>query len=150
MALDEALTLALTRRPELRALEITRAQNEIDRTYFKNQTKPQVNVVGGYTLSGLAGDPLSSTTQPPVRRQRSDAALLARLNELSVLANLDPLDPPPPSTSAGVPPISSSAAGDVVEQPVRAPLPDRGRPAADGLAARATAPRAPTWHVRRL
>ena len=57
-ALDQALTLALTRRPELKSLEIQRAQNEIDQAFFKNQTKPQVNVVGGYTLSGLAGDPL--------------------------------------------------------------------------------------------
>ncbi len=58
IVLDEAVKLALARRPELRALDITRAQNEIDRAFFKNQTKPQLNVVGGYTLSGLAGDPL--------------------------------------------------------------------------------------------
>jgi HAE1 family hydrophobic/amphiphilic exporter-1 len=101
--LDQALTLALTRRPELKSLEIQRAQNEIDQSFFKNQTKPQVNVVGGYTLSGLAGDPLSSTVDPPVDTNDPDAALFARLNQLSLLANLEPLDTPPPSTSAGVP-----------------------------------------------
>ena len=36
-ALDQALTLALTRRPELKSLEIQRAQNEIDQAFFKNQ-----------------------------------------------------------------------------------------------------------------
>jgi outer membrane protein TolC len=105
IALDEAVRLALTRRPELRALESTRAQNEVDRAYFRDQRKPLVNVVGGYTITGLAGDPLSSTTQPPVSGgSGSDAALLARLNELSVLAGFTPLDAPP-ATSNAVPPL---------------------------------------------
>jgi outer membrane protein TolC len=102
-ALDQALTLALARRPELKSLEIQRAQNDIDQSFFKNQTKPQVNVVGGYTLSGLAGDPLSSTVDPPVDTNDPDAALLARLNQLSLLANLEPLDAPAPSADFGVP-----------------------------------------------
>jgi outer membrane protein TolC len=103
-SLDEALTVALSRRPELKALDINLAQNEIDRAFFKNQTKPQINVIGGYTLSGLAGDPLDSTSEPPVGGgDDPDAALFARLNELSLLANLDPLDPPTPSTGGGVP-----------------------------------------------
>ena len=101
--LDQAVKLALSRRPELKALDITRAQNEIDQTFFRNQTKPQVNVVGGYTLSGLAGDPLDSTSQPPVGSDNANTALYARLNELSILANLEPLDPPATSTAAGVP-----------------------------------------------
>ncbi len=103
--LDQAVKLALTRRPELKALDITRAQNEIDQTFFKNQTKPQINVVGGYTLSGLAGDPLDSTSQPPVGSDNANTALYARLNELAALASLDPLDPPPTSTATGVPPF---------------------------------------------
>jgi outer membrane protein TolC len=103
ITLDEAMKQALSRRPELRTLDITLAQNEIDRTFFKNQTKPQVNVVGGYTLSGLAGDPLDTTSQPPVGT--SDSALYSRLNELSLLASLDPIDPPVTSTATGVPPF---------------------------------------------
>ncbi len=101
--LDDALKLALSRRPELKALDITRAQNDIDQAFFRNQTKPQVNVIGGYTLSGLAGDPLDTTSQPPVGTDNANAALYARLNELSFLASLDPLDPPPTSTASGVP-----------------------------------------------
>jgi HAE1 family hydrophobic/amphiphilic exporter-1 len=106
MALEEAVRLALTRRPELRAVDSARAQNEVDRAYFRDQTKPLVNLVGGYTVTGLAGDPLSSTSQPPVSSgSSSDAALLARLNELSVLAGFTPLDAPPPTTGSTVPPI---------------------------------------------
>jgi outer membrane protein TolC len=101
--LDDAVKMALSRRPELKALDITRAQNDVDRAFFRNQTKPQINVIGGYTLSGLAGDPLASTSEPPVGSDDPDAALFARLNELSLLANLDPLDPPTTSTGGGVP-----------------------------------------------
>jgi outer membrane protein TolC len=101
--LEEAVKLALGRRPELRALDVNRAQNDIDRAFFKNQTKPQINVVGGYTLQGLAGDPLASSSQPPVGPSDADAALYARLNALSLLANLDPLVPPTSSADNGVP-----------------------------------------------
>ena len=101
---DAAVKLAMTRRPELQVLDSTLAQNAIDRAYFKDQTKPQVNVVGGFTLSGLAGDPLTGTSEPPVGGS-SDDALLTRLNELSLLAGLTPLDEPPPTTGTGVPPF---------------------------------------------
>jgi outer membrane protein TolC len=106
LALEEAVTLALARRPELRALDSSRAQNAVDRAFFKDQTKPQVNLVGGTTLSGLAGDPLTTTSEPPVGGGTDpDDALLARLNELSMLAGLAPLETPPPSTGGGVPPL---------------------------------------------
>jgi HAE1 family hydrophobic/amphiphilic exporter-1 len=106
IGLDAAVQLALSRRPELRALESTRAQNDVDRAFFRDQTKPAVNLVGGTTLSGLAGDPLSATSEPPVGDDDPDAALLARLNELSMLAGLSPLPTPPPSTGgAAVPPF---------------------------------------------
>ena len=111
-ALTDAVQLALTRRPELKALDITRAQNDIDRTFFKNQTKPQVNVVGGYTLSGLAGDPLSSASQPPVGGDNANTALYARLNELSLIANLEPLDPPSTGTPARCQGSSTAVSAD--------------------------------------
>lgn len=96
IGLEEALRLAMERRPELRALETARAQNEIDRRFFADQAKPQVDLVGTYTLSGLAGAPLASSGSP---LGGTDAAILARLNELSVLAGLVPVEPPPPSGS---------------------------------------------------
>ena len=101
-ALPEAVTLALTRRPELKSLDITRAQNEIDQTFLRNQTKPLVNLVGGYTLSGLAGDPLDTTVNPPVG-ENANTALYNRLNQLSLLANLEALPVPTTTTTAGVP-----------------------------------------------
>jgi HAE1 family hydrophobic/amphiphilic exporter-1 len=100
--LPDAIALALTRRPELKSIDITLDQNEIDQRFFRNQAKPQLNVVGGYTLSGLAGDPLSSTVEPPVG-ENANTALYNRLNALSLLANFEPLPVPTQTTTAGVP-----------------------------------------------
>jgi HAE1 family hydrophobic/amphiphilic exporter-1 len=60
-SLDEAVKVALTRRPELAALETVRVSNEVDRRFFEDQARPQVDLVGGVTLSGLAGGALSET-----------------------------------------------------------------------------------------
>jgi len=107
IGVDEAMKLALVRRPELRQLDSSMAQNAIDRAFFKDQTKPAVNLVGGTTLAGLAGEPLTETSEPPVGgNDDPDAALLARLNQLSLLAGLTPLATPPPTTgTTAVPPL---------------------------------------------
>ena len=108
---DEAVKLALSRRPELKALDITREQNDIDRTFYKDQTKPQLNVIGGYTLSGLAGDPLDTATQPPIGDDNPNNALYTRLNELSLLANLDAIDVPATQADNAVPPFFGGGFG---------------------------------------
>ena len=94
VSLDEAMRLALTRRPELAALDSVRAQNEIDQRFFRDQAKPRLDLVGSYSLSGLAGGPLDSTGNP---LGGTDAAFLARLNELSLRAGLPAVETPPPS-----------------------------------------------------
>lgn len=99
ITLDQGVQSALTRRPELSALESTRAQNEIDRAFYRDQTRPSVNLVGGYTISGLAGTTLSNTAPPPVGEDTDDA-VLNRLNQLSLLAGLSPLDAPPVTDTA--------------------------------------------------
>ena len=104
LSLDEAMKLALARRPELAALDTSRAQNEIDRRFYQDQGRPQVNVVGSYTLSGLAGGTVT-TASPIGGNAAADAALRARLNELSALAGLVPLDTPSSSTGSTVPPF---------------------------------------------
>jgi HAE1 family hydrophobic/amphiphilic exporter-1 len=100
--LPEAIAMAIARRPELKSLDVTLSQNQIEQAYQRNQTKPLVNVVGGYTLSGLAGDPLDTTANPPVG-ENANTALYNRLNALSLIANLDPLPIPTTTATAAVP-----------------------------------------------
>jgi HAE1 family hydrophobic/amphiphilic exporter-1 len=62
MAVDEAITQALANRPEISASEVSRSINESDVQFFRDQTKPQLNLVAGYTAAGLSGQVVS---QPP-------------------------------------------------------------------------------------
>jgi outer membrane protein len=64
LALEEATTLALSRRPELSALDTVRAENAINHDFFRDQAKPQFDVIGSYTMSGVAGGAL--TTVSPI------------------------------------------------------------------------------------
>ncbi|CAN5686438.1 TolC family protein [soil metagenome] len=53
--LNEALKEARDNRPELRRLRLENDINKIDIQYFKNQTRPQIDVTGTFALTGLAG-----------------------------------------------------------------------------------------------
>jgi len=48
----------------LRRLRLQNDINDIDITYFKNQTKPQIDLVGTVALTGLAGTPLDTIVAP--------------------------------------------------------------------------------------
>jgi HAE1 family hydrophobic/amphiphilic exporter-1 len=61
--LAEAVQLALSRRPELTALDAVRAQNDADRRFFDDLGRPQVDLVGGVTVAGLAGGALADTDE---------------------------------------------------------------------------------------
>lgn len=53
--LNEALKEARDNRPELRRLRLDNDINQIDLQYYKNQTKPQIDLTGTFALTGLAG-----------------------------------------------------------------------------------------------
>jgi HAE1 family hydrophobic/amphiphilic exporter-1 len=55
LTLEGAVALAMSRRPELDEFGGTLAQNVIDRRFFTDQARPQVDVVARYGLAGLAG-----------------------------------------------------------------------------------------------
>jgi len=53
--LDEAIKTARENRPELRRLRLQADINGIDLQFFRNQTKPQMDLVGTVATTGLAG-----------------------------------------------------------------------------------------------
>jgi outer membrane protein len=57
VSLIDALTEARRNRPELARLVMQRAINEIDLKYFRNQTKPQIDLQATIASTGLAGSP---------------------------------------------------------------------------------------------
>lgn len=48
---------AMKNRPELTQLETSAQINQIDQRFFRDQAKPQIDLVGSYTSAGLAGSP---------------------------------------------------------------------------------------------
>ncbi len=57
IGLEIAVTEALSNRPEIEQIQLNEDINKIDLKYFRNQTKPQIDLVGSYTSAGLAGTP---------------------------------------------------------------------------------------------
>ena len=55
--LEESTRLALKNRPELDQMRLQTEQKEIDIKYYTNQLKPQLDLIGTYTNTGLAGAP---------------------------------------------------------------------------------------------
>ena len=62
--LDDALKAARDNRPELRRLRLQGDINDIDISYFKNQTKPRIDLVGTVALTGLAGTAVNPVVAP--------------------------------------------------------------------------------------
>jgi HAE1 family hydrophobic/amphiphilic exporter-1 len=57
--LNDALRAARENRPELRRLRLQNDINQVDIKYFKNQTKPQIDLVSTLATTGLAGKDVS-------------------------------------------------------------------------------------------
>src|SRR6185503_4943261 len=55
LSLEDLTTVALKNRPELDQLRFQVEQNQINQSYYKNQLKPQIDLVGFFTTTGTAG-----------------------------------------------------------------------------------------------
>jgi outer membrane protein TolC len=96
VSLETAVADALANRQELSQLKTNSEINRINERYFRDQTKPQIDLVGSYTANGLAGVAVPRTANT------TNSALTTRINELSVLNGLPIL--PTTTTTATVPP----------------------------------------------
>lgn len=106
--LNDALTEARSNRPELRRLKLQEEISDIDIQFFKNQTKPIVDLTGTFSTTGLAGSPqttTSSTTPRPLisgsPNTNAQAFLLQQL--LNNNLRVDPIPQITPTTSAASP-----------------------------------------------
>jgi outer membrane protein TolC len=96
ISVTEAMETAMTNRPELQQSNAAREVNEINQRFFREQTKPQIDLVGSYGVVGLAGDVSTSVLGNPLTN--STQQLRDRVNELSLLNGLQPLPPPAATT----------------------------------------------------
>ena len=95
VSLPDALKTAMENRPELQQSQVLKEINQIDQRYFKDQTKPAIDLVGNYGSSGLAGAVSTAGVNPFTA---SSLQVRQRVDELSTLAGLEPLPIVPPQT----------------------------------------------------
>jgi len=88
VSLPDALKAAMENRPELQQSNVLREINQIDQRYYKDQTKPAIDLVGSYGVSGLAGSVSSNVVNPFTQ---SSVQVRQRVDELSAIAGLEPL-----------------------------------------------------------
>lgn len=95
ISLPDALQTAMENRPELQQATVVKEINEIDQRFYKNQTKPAVDLVGTYGINGLAGAVSTEGVNPFTA---SSLQVRQRVDELSAIVGLDPLPIVPPQT----------------------------------------------------
>jgi len=91
VSLTDAMAGAMQNRQELRQSDLAREINLLDQKLYRDQTKPEIDLVGSYGVTGNAGTQVT-TTNP---LSASNDQLRARVNDLSVLSGLQPLPVPP-------------------------------------------------------
>jgi len=82
VSLPDAMSAAMQNRQELRQSDLAREINLLDQKLYRDQTKPELDLVGSYGMVGNAGT-LTSATNPFTA---SNDLVRTRVNDLSVLA----------------------------------------------------------------
>jgi len=92
IGLEVAIAEAIKGRPEIVQFQASAEINEIDERYYRNQTKPQVDLVGSFTSQGLAGAETPAAINPATGLSRVPPNLVGGYG--TSLGNLAQLDYP--------------------------------------------------------
>lgn len=97
ISLEEAIKQAVENRPELKRLKLELEINNIDKNFFKNQTRPQIDLTANISLNGFSFGNVNTQTQlvPIISGNPSvnpSAFLLQQIN--LIRSNLNPPLPP--------------------------------------------------------
>lgn len=105
--LNDALAEARANRPELRRLNLGREINDIDLRFFKNQTRPRIDIQATVASTGLAGTPVLTGGEVPLISGLPEASvnafLLNQVNVLRLGQGLGPASIPTITIDSGVP-----------------------------------------------
>src|SRR6266850_2827038 len=83
VSLRDAMAAAMQNRPELRQSDLAREINLLDQKLYRDQAKPEIDLIGSYGMVGNAGTVSGSN---PLTA--SSDQVRARVNQLSVLNGL--------------------------------------------------------------
>lgn len=100
--LPEALDVALQNRPELESNQTQKDINAIDQRFYREQNKPQIDLIASYSVTGAAGRLNPDIINPLASSNSTDNfnTIINRVNTISATTNpaLTPLVTLPPST----------------------------------------------------
>jgi outer membrane protein len=102
-SLDEAMKDAMDNRFELRRLKLQQDINKVDLEYFKNQTKPQIDLNATFSLTGLSRGGTNQAITAPLVQTGSDIFLLNAINDTRIFHGQTAIT----STSVTIPPSAS-------------------------------------------
>lgn len=93
VSMDNAIKDAMDNRYELRRLKLARDINAVDISYFKNQTKPQVDLNTTFSLNGLArgGATTDSTLVPLIAGDPNSNSAAFLLSQIRRFHTVDPV-----------------------------------------------------------
>jgi HAE1 family hydrophobic/amphiphilic exporter-1 len=83
--LDDAMKDALANRHELRRLKAAAEINEIDIEFFKNQTKPQIDLNTSFSLEGFSRSGINEEFTTTLYNTPADLGLLNGINQVRAL-----------------------------------------------------------------
>lgn len=90
IGLEVAISEALKGRPEIIQFEASAEMNSVDERYYRNQTKPQIDLVGSVTTQGLAGTETPAAINPTTGESRVPPNLVGGyFTSLGALGRLD-------------------------------------------------------------
>lgn len=96
--LDAAIKDAMDNRFELRRLKLASDINAVDISFFKNQTKPRIDLNTTFSLDGLSRGGTNSEFTSDFFTDSQDLSLFAAINQTRIDAGLPVLTVPPPIT----------------------------------------------------
>lgn len=105
VSLDDSLKDAMANRHELRRLRDAAEINKIDIDYFKNQTRPQLDLNTSFSLDGFARSGTNTGATTNLFTSVGDLALLNGINEVRTLSTIGL--PAIPNPSITIPPQPS-------------------------------------------
>lgn len=112
IVLDDAMKDAIDNRPELRRLRLQRDINAIDIDYFKNQTKPRIDLNTNFSLGGLATTSPNNEIRTNLFTSPQDLIFLDRINRLINKTNgINPEIPTINNNDIVIPPSNSAIFG---------------------------------------
>jgi outer membrane protein len=105
LPLEDAVRLARVNRPEMQQFKLRSEINQVDAEFFRNQTKPQIDLVANYGTIGLAGTARTETNFFQASNDLLYSGLNNIINRVNLLGpNQQPLPLFPTSTGgSGIP-----------------------------------------------